>query len=315
MEYIQGENITFYIPFLDNLSAPICTGVSGATVSVYHFDTSAIVMDINSGTMTQQNSPFQNIWYYNYSIPNNALTTNYNVVYTALFGGAVVQSTELYNVFPAASYFPTTAGQGSVATSGTVVDVSGNGISSTSIIVASGQNSYAYATSDVSGNYIAYLNPGTYLFSFFASGYYPTQTLQSVPSGTMWNNGVQVLQYSSQGSLIISDTFAYQTPNKTTYYLPNLKVSLFDKRDNEEVPPYGIAYTNVSGTFVMTADPGQYVMTVQGEFWNQNTQKNDRYNYTYDIEVNSVWSGSGASGTSSPINFNYLDTSKYNFLN
>ena len=204
MNFIQGESTTFYMSFFDSASAPLVSGVSGTTIDVYHFSGSSLVNDIVSGTMTQQSSPLNNIWYYNYSIPVGASPTNYNVVYTALFSGNTIQATETYNVFPATSTFPNPFGQGSVATSGTVVNTSGAGIFAASVIISSGAMTFASATTDISGNYIAYLNPGTYLFSFFANGYYPTQTLQPIPSGSMWNAGVQVLQSASTGEKTVA---------------------------------------------------------------------------------------------------------------
>jgi len=309
--YIQGEQITLYASFYDGVGVPISTGLTDASASLYHFAGASIVYDVLSGTMTQQAAPFDNIWYYNYSLPNNALVTTYNVVYGVLYSGAPIYASETFSVLPAASSFPNPFGQGSIATSGTVVDTSGVGIYAASVVVSSGLTTFASATTDISGNYVAYINTGTYLFNFFANGYYPTQTLQTIPSGTIWNLGTQVMQSATQGLLTISDTFAYQDSMDNVYPIPNLQVIINDKLDDASAPPYGVAYTNVSGTFMMNADPGKYTMTVQGEYWNVNTSKNDRYNYTYDIEVNAVWSG--VSGQS-PMNFQYLDTSKTSYL-
>ena len=311
--YLQGENITLFASFYDGLGTPIVSGVSQAYTTVYHFNGPTLVYDLISGTMTQQPTPFENFWYYNYSIPNAAFVTNYNVIYSAVFSGTNLQTSEVFSVLPVQSSFPSSYGQGSVAASGVVVGISGIGINSASVVVSSGQTTWASATTDVSGNYVVFLNPGQYLFSFYAAGYYPTQTLEPIPSGTMWNVGTQQMNPSSQGSLTISDTFVYVSPTNVTYYLSNFKVQLNRKLDSADTPPYAIAYTDVSGTFVTTADPGLYVMTVQGELWNTVANKNDRYNYTYDIEVDSVWSGTGISGTSSPYNFQYLDTSRYNY--
>ena len=170
----------------------------------------------------------------------------------------------------------------------------------------------ASVTTNASGSYSAFLNPGQYSLAYFAEGYYPTQDSYTIPSGvTEWNLGTQVLQAASQGILVISDTYVYQNQNLDIIPIPNLKISLYENDMAAGAEPIGIAYTNTSGTFVMNANAGEYILAIQGEFWNTNTNKNDRYNYTYNIEVNSVWSGTGAT---SPINFQYGDTSKYNYL-
>ncbi len=321
MDFIQGTTITLFAAFYDGLGEPIINGVSGTNVTIYNFIGNTPIFEVISGIMTQQSPPLENIWYYNYSLANNSVVGTYNVVYNAMLSGLNVQTTESFSVLPAASSFPNPFGQGSVAVSGIVVDISGNGIFGASIVVSSGMTTFASATSDPSGNYVAYLNPGVYLFNYFANGYYPTQTVDTIPSGTNWLLTPQVMQYSSQGSLVISDTFAFQYnyngmyPNTApTYPIPNLKIVLNNKADSADAPPYGIAYTNQSGTFVMTADPGFYVMTVKGEYWNMNTNRNDRFNSTYDIEVNPIWSGSGPNGNMPPFNFQYQDTSKYNFI-
>jgi len=309
--FIQGEFTTFYVSFLDSGTAPITGGISGTTIDVYHFDSSVKTDDIVSGTMTQQTTPLENTWYYEYQVPTNALPTNYNVIYTALFSGDTIQTTETYNVLPASSSFPSPIGQGSVEASGNVIGLSGISLFGVSVQAISGSTTFASTTTDVSGNYTMFLNPGQYLLSFFEEDYYPTQEAFTIPSGTSWNLGTTQLQIATQGTLVISDTYVYQNQNLDIIPIPNLKVSLFEDDMAAGASPIGIAYTNASGTFVMNADQGTYILAVQGEFWNTNTNKNDRYNYTYDIEVNSVWSGTG---NTSPTNFQYLSTSKYNYI-
>lgn len=314
MDLIQGQQTTFYLTFLDSGSAPIPSGISGTSITIFHFSSSTLVTDVSGAAMSQQSSPYEHIWTYNYTVPANQLTTSHNVVYNALFSGNTLQTTEVFNVFPASTSFSSSVGQGSVTASGIVVDASGNGLSVASIIVNSGNTVVASAVTNASGVYTVFVNPGEYLLSFFKEGYFPAQSIHTIPSGTMWNLGTQVLQANSQGSVIISDTFVWQTPELQLIPLPNLKISLFPKDSITGEPPTAIAYTDVSGTFVMNTNAGLFVMQVQGEFWNPTTSKNDRYNYTYDIEVNPVWSGTGVSGTSSPYNFQYLDTSKYNYI-
>jgi len=311
-DLIQGENATFYVAIMDG-STPLSVGVSGTTIDIYHFN-GGFINDVSSGAMTQQNSPFNNIWYYNYNIPNNADVTTYNIVYNSLFSGNVIQATETFNVLPAASVFPTPIGGGTISVSGSVIDASGTGIVGASVVVTSGNNTYGAASTSVSGLFTVMLNAGQYLFSYFANGYFPNSSLQSIPSGTTWNIGPIVLQLDNQGAITISDTFVYQTPELQIIPLPNLKVTLTPQDSITGDPPAAVAYTDMSGTWVMNANAGLYVLAVQGEYWNPTTSKNDRYNYTYNIEVNPVWSGTGISGTSSPFNFQYLDTSKYNYI-
>lgn len=314
MNFIQGEQATLFASYYNSDSQPITVGLTDVNVSVYHFDTGLLVIDLLSGTMTQQSEPFDSTWYYNYVVANNALITTYNVIYNALYSGVSVQFTDTFDVLPASSSFPNPYGQGSVHASGIVTNPSGVGIMGASVVVSSGLTTFAATTTNPSGIYNIYINPGNYLVAFYANGYFPTQTVQAIPSGTIWNLGTQVMQPNTQGSLVISDTFLYQDQSGNNYPIPNLKVTLDYKLDNTDVSPYGVTFTNINGTFYMNANPGKYVMTVQGEFWNVNTNKNDRYNYTYDIEVNSVWSGTGTNGTSSPINFQYLDSSRYDYL-
>ena len=312
MNLIQGENATFYVSISDG-STPILTGVSGVNINIYHFD-GGFVYDLLSGTMIQQNPPFDNIWYYPYNVASNADPTTYNVVYSAMYSGNIIQSSETFNVFPGSSTFPLPSVGGNITVSGSVIDASGIGIYPTSVVVTSGTTEYGAVTTNVSGLFTIMLNAGQYLFSYYANGYFSNQSLQSIPSGSNWNVGPIVLQLDNQGSITISDTFLYLTPDNNLIPLPNLKVSLYPQDSIGGDSPTAIAYTDISGTFFMNSNPGLYAMQVQGEYWNQNSNKNDRYNYTYDIEINPVWSGTGISGTSSPYNFQYLDTSKYNYI-
>jgi len=312
MDLIQGDNATFYMNVSDG-STPIYTGVSGVTIDIYHFN-GGFVYDVASGSMIQQASPFANIWYYTYQIPLNADVTTYNSVYTAYYSGNIIQTTESFSVLPSAFSFPSPIGGGTISVSGSIVDASGNGIYPASLVVTSVNTAFAATTTDISGNYAIVLNAGSYIFGAYATRYFSNQVAQTIPSGTNWLVAPIGLQLDNQGAVQISDTFLFKTPQRQLIPLPNLKVSLFPQDSIGGDLPTAIAYTDVSGTFVMNANAGLYSMTVQGEFWNPVKNRNDRYNYQYDIEVNPVWSGTGISGTSTPYNFQYLDTSKYNYI-
>ncbi len=316
MDLLQGQNATFYVTFLDGSSAPINSGVSGTTIDIYHFSNSSIVIDVSGASMTQQAAPFQQVWKFDYTVPNNALTTSYNVMYTSIFSGSTLQGSEVYNVFPSTTTFPSALGQGNVSVSGTVVDPSGVGISGASVTVSSGVTVLASVATGMSGNYIVFLNSGTYLFTFQANGYFVVQENETVPPlVTEFNLGPVTLTPNFGGSAIISDQYAYKTPSQQIVFIPNLKVQLFANDNPAGNPPLGTAYTNASGIWVMTANPGHYVLTVEGEFFDQLNNKEKRVNQIFDIEVDTVWSGTGISGTGFPNNFQYLDTSKYNYLN
>ncbi len=65
--FIQGEQITLYINFLDSKSSPILSGISDVSLDIYHFSSSIKIYDV-SGTSMIQDSDNLNIFYFNYQI-------------------------------------------------------------------------------------------------------------------------------------------------------------------------------------------------------------------------------------------------------
>ncbi len=301
-DVIQGQQTSFFKNFLDDNSSPIPSGISGTTIDIYHFNNSILVQDVISDDMTQQIYPFENIWNYNYVVPQDADLTTYNVVYNALFSGNVIQSSETFNVLPTNTEFESTFGQGSVLASGTVVGPSGESLSGVGISVSINNTIYAEVSTNVSGNYFTFLDPNDYVFTFVKSGYFTNQELETIPTMvTSTNLGTHIIYPSSGGILEITDTFVIKTPSQQLIPIPNLKVSLYSISSIAGTQPLAETFTDENGVWILSTNQGKYVLTVQGQLFNNSTKKNDRFNYTYDIEVNQAWSGTN--------NFQYLDTS------
>ena len=308
--FIQGENVTFYMTFNDSSNNPIPNGISGTNISVSHLNYDGnVINDIVSGTMTQTINP--STWFYPYTISGDALITTYSVIYDALLSGNHIQRNDTYAVLPSSFNTPYT-----IQASGSIIDPTINvPVSGASIVSSNPDGTYSAVYTDGLGRFQLFTNPGYDTLTVYANGYYIERVTFPISSGSLYNfNVIDLYPIQTSGSLIISDTYVYQCPNYQTYMLPNLKVSLYDKLDTNEAPPYAVSYTNASGTFFMRANPGQYVLNIQGDFWNPYSNRNNRYDYTYDIEVNGMWSGTGRSGTSSPYNFQYKNTSRYSFL-
>jgi hypothetical protein len=304
MDFFQGENTNLYLTVTGD-SGPILTGVSGVTVDVYHFIGSTLVQDVVSGSMTNQAAPFNNVWYYNYNVPSGAALTSYNVVYNAFISGTSFQTSETFSVFPAATVAVPVLFSGSVAVSGTVVDPSGVGIANAAVQFASGTFVVGSTTTNPSGNYSIYLNPMDYYALFTASGYFTNQLFLTVPSGASANLGLTTLVPDNIGSLTISDTLVTLDPYGNPIPLSNIKVQLWSIDSVGGGSAIGTTFTNVSGTFFLTANPGNYILSMAGMDTNYN-----RYNQTRNIEVNSVYNFP----PTGPVNFQYGDTSSYNFL-
>lgn len=304
MNFFQGEQATLYLTILDG-AKPVNEGVSGTTVDVYHFDNAVLVNDVSAASMTQQSSPFENIWYYDYPVASGAMLTTYNVLYNAMFSGTPVQSSETFNVLPATQIGVISFYSGSVAVSGTVVDPSGVAIPNAGVAFISGSSIFASATTNASGDYLTSVNPGDWLLSFTAADYFTNQFVQTVPSGATYNFGLTTLVPQNAGTLSISDTLVTLDAYGNPIPLSNIKVVLWSVDSVGGGSPLGTTFTNVSGTFFLNADPGNYVLQMAG----MDTSYN-RYNQTRNIEVNAIYNFP----PTGPFNFQYGDTSMYNYL-
>jgi hypothetical protein len=318
MDLIRGQNITFFANFVDSNGMPIYAGISGVTIDVSHYYNAIKQYDIVTGTMFQD-SGSHNMYYYPYQIPLVAAETTYNVVYNCMFSGSPVQSSEVFTVVPLASGGG--SAPGTIVVSGTVVTPSGSGIYQANVSTYLGGSITASSLTDANGNYTVYLNPGAYVFSASKSGYFNNQVLFNIPTGTNYYNVPSISMvdistynmgqviYTSNvginvGSLTISDTYQWVDKNtQNTMPLPDLKVSLFSIDQIAGGSPIASTFTDASGTFILGANPGFYILEVKG-----NGPSNDVYLVTYNIEV------SNAYAQHSPANFRYLDTSKYNYL-
>ena len=307
MDFFQGEHVVLYASYVDAFGELLNTGVSGTKVTVYHFESGTRVVDILSGSMTQD-PVYLNIFNYEYQVPSGAYLTNYNVAYNALYSGTGTYFTETYNLFPSTTVVPVPLIIGNIPVSGTVVDQSGIGINATQVLAILNNSLFSTTTTNASGVYNMLLNAGQYVFEYIASGYFNNQQIRTIPSGSGYDLGTITMVPNNVGSLLISDTYVWQNQYMNYIPIPNLKVSIFNNNRPAGEDAVSVTYTNASGTFYANVNPGLYAMTVEGQYWTG--AKYDRYHYDYNIEVNSVWSGTGVG----PYNFTYLDTSKYNYL-
>lgn len=307
-DYFRGENISLVANYLDATSSPIISGISGNTVDVYYYTTSGTkAYEVTSGTMIQDSS-YLNRFFYNFQIPASAPVTNHIANYTALFSGLTIQSTDVFGVIPST----TSSGSiyaGTVLVSGSVVNISGTGIDNAAVqaaLLSNGQVVAATVT-DISGNYNIYLNPGDFLLLASAQYYISNSVAQTVPTGmTTFNFGAITLTSSvGNGAVTISDTYTYVDPNDgLTYGLDNLKVSLFTRMSSALITqPLAVTRTDISGTFAMTANGGEYILRLEG-----NGPHNTVFDTAYDIEVSDAFT----SGT--PLGFRYEGTSQYKFI-
>jgi hypothetical protein len=303
MNFFQGEAANLYLTILDG-SQPVNAGVSGTTVDVYHFVGPSLITDVVSGTMTNQSAPFQNVWFYNYNVPSGAALTAYNVVYNTIISGTPYQATEVFNVLPATTIGIINQFSGSVSASGTVVNPSGVPIANVGVSFASGSTIVTSTTTNISGVYYANLNPQNYYTTFAAAGYFTNQFLMTIPSGTTAYLGLTTLTPFNIGSLTISDTLVTLDSYGNPVPLSNIKVTLWSIDGVAGGTPLGTTFTNVSGTFFLNANEGNYILQMAGMDVNYN-----RYNQTRNIEVNSVYNFP----PTGPWNYQYGDTSSYNF--
>lgn len=299
-EYYQGSTITLLQNYTDSFGTPINVGVSGNLIDIYYYASGTKTYDVISGTMLQDLSN-PSTFYYEYLIPLAAPFTNKVAQFSAQVSGVFVQGIESFGILAAPLVIPT--GIGSVAVSGVAINASGSGLGNIAVNAAflTGNTSPVVSTvTDISGNYAFQLDPNNYYVTFAGIGFTTNYIVKTVPTGvTTFDFGNTTLLGPIVGSLIISDTYATPGPDGTSQIpLSGLKVSLFDKMATLATS-IAISYTDVSGTFFMSANPGSYALLVQG------TQSDSRvYQTAYDIEVNSAFNG----------NFRYLGTSQYNFL-
>ena len=310
--FFPNESITLYANFLDENASPVMAGVSGVTVDIYSQNPAKAYL-VSGATMTQD--PVQsNIWFYNYIIPYNTNITNYHVIYNATYSGTYVQNDESIDIFNfnAAGISGTLIIPGNTQVSGTTVDMSGNTIPNIAIMATNGNALAGGSVTDASGNFLMLLNDSTtYYFTASSPNYSPTTRLIDIPysSGNFYAGTFTMIPTNAAQAITISDTYVWTDSYQHMIPLPNLKVSIYMNDRPAGDPPVAIAYTNTSGTFFVTIIPDSYVMDVEGQYWNG--YKYDRYEMSYNIEVNPIWSGTQGS---SAVNFVYSSTSKYNYL-
>jgi hypothetical protein len=302
-DFFQGTQVTLFANFLDADGNPITNGISGTSVDVYYYiGAGTKVFDVISGTMTQDVDNL-NRFYYLYPVSPTSTITNRVVDYRAMHSGNALQYTDSFSVLPLLSGSSVNI-PGSVIVSGNVVNASGSGINNAAVLIAAfgGTNSVVASTVTVSGLYTVYLNPGDYYATYSASGYLSNTVAKTVPSGNpTFNFGDVTLVQIDNGSLVISDTYT----TEGGVGLSGMRISLFEKgaRTLTTAEAIATAYTNVSGTFNITVNPGLYTLLVEG------TQPDNKvYKTAYDIDVDSAFANASSS------NFRYLGTSQYNFL-
>lgn len=294
-----NSHLTLFTNYVSPAGAPVLAGVSGSTVSVYHYSSSGTkVFDTTSGTMTQDGSDL-NRFYYQFDITGTAAQTNYVAEYNSMFSGNAVQSTDVFDVSDLTF--------GSALASGTVTNSAISGINGALVNVSPFPNTNVIqSTTTVSGNYFLMLNPGDYVLSISASGYISTNVFRTVPSSMpTFNFGNTILFGFNEGTIQISDTYVHVVDDNAQIPLSGLRVSLFNKgaKALNVSQAIAIGYTNVSGTFTLNANPGRYVLLVEG------TQPDNAvYQTSYDIDVDPMFANASSTG------FRYLGTSQYNFL-
>jgi len=306
-DYARGTTISLVANYLDGESRPILSGLGSAWIDLYYYSspTGSKIFIESSGAMTQDANDL-NRFFYIWPIPAGAVITNYIAEYNNIFSGNHIQSTE--NIGVTAVSAGTGVYIGSVEVSGSIIDISGTGIlnANVSITQLTGSTVLTSTTTDASGNYTVFLDPDDYYVSASANGYFDNIVSKTVPTAvTEYNFGNLTLLVSSGGSLVISDTFQTTDPNTQLIEpLNNFKVSLYTKQGAaNQTSPIATTRTDASGTFTLSADPGEYVLRVEG------TQADgDVFNTSYDIVVNDAYA------TSDPKNFRYRGTSQYNYL-
>ncbi len=306
-DYVAGTNITLFANYVNSNQTPILAGISGNSIDIYHYELGGSkVIDVLSGTVTQ-NPDDPNRYFYQHAIPSGATLTTHIVEFSAIFSGTEVQSTESFGVLPFSSTFPIPGLIGSIAASGSVVNFSGSGIANATVLISlfsNPNNASASTVTNSSGLYTVFLDPEDYLITVNADGFLTNQVAKTIPSGTPTFNFGQITlsaDSNSLGSLVLSDQFGRESGG----FLSNLKVSLFSKgvSSTAQAPPIAVTRTNVSGVFFMNANPGEFVLVVEGV-----GNSGRVFNTSYNIEV------SDAYATASPQNFRYRGTSQFNFL-
>jgi len=304
-DYQRGTPISLWANYVDGNSSPIISGISGVMIDIYRYNSSGMrVYSVQTGTMTQDIVDL-NRFFYNYQIPSSAVVTNYVSEYNAMYSGIPIQQTEVYAVIQALSSSGIFIG--SVAVSGAIVNISGSGIlnANVSISLLGGGPILTSTVTDVSGNYILYLDPNDYMLQASATNYISNNVPKTVPtlvSNFLFGNTTLLDSSCAFANITITDTFL-TTNQDTNEQIPmaNMKVSLYNTPSTATtINAISVAWTDVSGIFTMLAAPGDYVLRIVGGGPN-----NTVYDTAYDISVDTAYA---------PSNVRYLGTSQYNFL-
>jgi hypothetical protein len=140
-----------------------------------------------------------------------------------------------------------------------------------------------------------------------ATNYLSNSSANTVP--TLVSNfafpDIVLISSAGVGSITISDTYDY-IDEATQQQLPlqNLKVSLYASTGAVTLSrALSSTRTDASGTFVLLAAAGDYVLRIEG-----NGPNNMVFDTAYDIEVSDAFTG----GT--PEGFRYKGTSQYAFI-
>jgi hypothetical protein len=186
--YLRGSTFIKYLNVLRaSGTVPIFpTDYATPTYSIC-YKNGAFVTPVSNVSMTQG---IDNIWYFKYTIPTGTDLGTYLIKYKVEIDGIATETTEDYIVTvshhpsPSTGEFPITDN----VESDTLEDLTGVGVYV--FLPVDTTSAIQYATTDINGQFILYLDAGTYEVLFHKEGYInETHGLVVNPDGTFVFDG------------------------------------------------------------------------------------------------------------------------------
>lgn len=270
--YYRGDSIFLYTQFMDENEVP-CSAAN-VKARILHDKAGTVYQDLEWTNMQQMSV---NEYYYNFKIPHDADTGQYQIIYSGEINGKVAYIVEVFHTIARSDKYPN-----AIKVYGYMHDIytTAQLIDAVISIYDSFTNEITYQSmSNLDGYWEAFLYPGEYRFSFIKNGYITldiTAQIGDQNTEIEFNNvGLENVQSHQNGHGMYSIKDSYVTK----YHVPlrGLTISIANIKNPSEI--VATDTTDIDGNWECFLDQGIYIMKITG------SASGKEYNKTFRIKV------------------------------
>lgn len=270
--YYRGDSIFLYTQFMDENEIP-CSAAN-VKVRILHDKEGTIYQDLEWTDMQQMST---NEYYYNFKIPHDSDTGQYQIIYSGEINNQPAYIVEVFHIIAQSNKYPN-----AVKVYGYIHDIytTAQLIDATISIYDSFTGGITYQSmSNLDGYWEAFLYPGEYRFSFIKNGYITLDIVAQIGDQNTeieFNNvGLENMQSRQNGNGMYSIKDSYVTK----YHVPlrGLNISIANIKNPSAI--IATDTTDIDGNWECFVDPGIYIMKITG------TVSSKEYNKTFRVKV------------------------------